>query len=165
MTRVCVVGAGVIGSLYAGHLAEVTDVCVLVRRPAHAEALNEHGLRVTGKNERHAVLTATTDPAELPDVALCIVATKTTHLDAAAQAIGGHLTGAMMMTIQNGLGAEEIVTAHGDWPLLSAVTFMSGTKHSDTHVEYILDTETWIGPYSKTTRADADSVAALLVSE
>jgi 2-dehydropantoate 2-reductase len=27
------------------------------------------------------------------------------------------------------------------------VTFISGTKHSDTHVQYILDTETWIGPY------------------
>ena len=24
---------------------------------------------------------------------------------------------------------------------------MSGTKHSDTHVEYILDTPTWLGPY------------------
>ena len=24
---------------------------------------------------------------------------------------------------------------------------MSGTRHDDTHVEYILDTETWVGPY------------------
>ena len=48
--------------------------------------------------------------------------------------------GAAVMTIQNGLGAEEIVRAHGAWPLLSAVTFMSGTKHGDAHVEYVLDT-------------------------
>ena len=27
---------------------------------------------------------------------------------------------------------------------------MSGTRHSDTHVEYILDTETWLGPYEDT---------------
>jgi 2-dehydropantoate 2-reductase len=27
---------------------------------------------------------------------------------------------------------------------------MSGTKHSDTHVEYILDTETWLGPWEGT---------------
>ncbi len=57
------------------------------------------------------------------------------------------------MTVQNGLGAEEIVGAHGDWPLLSSVTFMSGTRHDDTHVEYILDTATWIGPYRDTTPA------------
>ena len=50
------------------------------------------------------------------------------------------------MTVLNGIGAEEIVREHGDWPIVSAVTFMSGTKHSDTHVEYILDTETWLGP-------------------
>ena len=30
------------------------------------------------------------------------------------------------------------------------MTFISGTKHSDTHVQYILDTETWIGPYEET---------------
>ena len=25
---------------------------------------------------------------------------------------------------------------------------MSGTRHDDTHIEYILDTETWLGPYN-----------------
>jgi 2-dehydropantoate 2-reductase len=68
------------------------------------------------------------------------------------------------MTVQNGLGAEEIVRRHGAWPLLSAITFMSGTRHSDTHVEYILDTETWIGPHSGTTPADAEAAAGLLVA-
>ena len=53
-----------------------------------------------------------------------------------------------MMTIQNGLGAKELLRAHGDWPLISAVTFMSGVRHADTHVEYELDTETWLGPYA-----------------
>jgi len=56
-----------------------------------------------------------------------------------------------VMTIQNGLGAEEIVRAHGERPLVSAVTFMSGVRHSDAHVEYELDTETWLGPYAGTT--------------
>ena len=41
--RVCVVGAGVIGSLFAGHLAQVADVCVLTRRREHADALNAQG--------------------------------------------------------------------------------------------------------------------------
>src|SRR4029450_5960669 len=38
--RVCVIGAGVIGSLFAGHLAEVAEVSVLPRREDHADALN-----------------------------------------------------------------------------------------------------------------------------
>ena len=70
--------------------------------------------------------------------------------------------GATVMTIQNGLGAEDVVAAHGDWPLLSSVTFMSGTRHTDTHVQYILDTATWIGPYRGTTEEDARRVAELI---
>ena len=49
------------------------------------------------------------------------------------------------MTVLNGLGAEAVVRRYGDWPIVSSVTFVSGTKHSDTEVEYILDTETWLG--------------------
>ena len=41
---------------------------------------------------------------------------------------------------------------------------MSGTRHSDTHVEYILDTATWIGPSRGTTGDDARAVAALIAS-
>ena len=54
------------------------------------------------------------------------------------------------MTIQNGLGAEEIVRRHGDWQIVSAVTFMSGVRRGDSHVEYELDTATWMGPYAGT---------------
>ena len=64
--RVCVVGAGVIGSLFAGHLARVAEVSVLCRRDEHARALNEHGLRVTGKAEFDVSVSAATSAAELP---------------------------------------------------------------------------------------------------
>jgi 2-dehydropantoate 2-reductase len=160
---VCVVGGGVIGSLYAAHLARVADVSVLCRREEHAHALNEQGLRVSGRHDFTAELRAATDPAELPEAELAIVATKTTELDAAASRLQGHWPNAAVMTVQNGLGAEEIVGRHGPWRLVSAVTFMSGTRHADTHVEYILDTETWLGPYGGTPQAVVDEIAALLV--
>jgi 2-dehydropantoate 2-reductase len=148
---VCVIGAGVIGGLYAGHLARVAEVSVLVRRPEQASALNEHGLQISGKNEFVSPVAATVDPAELPDFDLAIIATKATDLGDAAARLEGRAAGATMMTVQNGLGAEEIVRRHGDWPLISAVTFMSGVRHGDAHVEYELDTETWMGPYAGTT--------------
>src|SRR5262249_46627679 len=108
-------------------------------------------------------VTASADPAEL-DGELVIVACKGNDLEPLARRLSGHFAGATVMTIQNGLGAEEVVGAHGDWPLLSAVTFMSGTRRSDTHVEYILDTATWIGPYRGTTPDDGRAVAELIVS-
>ena len=153
-----------IGSLFAGHLARVCDVRVLVRRDDHARALNQRGLRVSGRSDFTVGLRAATDPGELGDVDLGIVATKGTGLDAAASTLTGHFRGATLMTVQNGLGAEEVVGGHGDWPLISGVTFMSGTRHDDTHVEYILDTETWLGPYRGTTFDDVRGVADLLTS-
>ncbi len=160
----CVVGAGSIGSLYAAHIATVSEALVLTRRQEHADALNREGLRVSGRHDLTARVTAAVDPGELPEPDLVIVATKSTELESAAAAIEGHFPAATVMTVQNGLGAEAIVRARGSWPLISAVTFMSGTKHSDTHVEYILDTETWVGPYEETPYEQVEEVAALLAA-
>jgi 2-dehydropantoate 2-reductase len=163
VTQVVVAGAGSIGSLLAAHLGRVAGVTVLTRRDEHAAALREQGLRVSGRGDFIARLDATADPAALPvDADLAILACKSTDLEPLAARLEGTLAGATVMTIQNGLGAEEIVAVHGDWPLLSAVTFMSGTRHGDAHVEYVLDTATWIGPYRGTTEVDARRVAELI---
>jgi len=153
----------VIGSLYAAHLARVADVSVLCRREEHARALKQEGLRVSGRHEFTAAVDAATAPAALPEPELTIVATKTTELEQAALRLQGNWPDAFVMTVQNGLGAEEIVLRHGAWPMVSAVTFMSGTRHADTHVEYILDTETWLGPYGDTPFAVVEQIADLLV--
>ncbi len=150
MRRVLVIGAGVIGSLYAAHLTRVAEVSVLARREEQARALNDEGLRISGKAELTAAVVAAVDPDDVPECDLVIVATKATQLQAAAAALAGRFPGAAVMTIQNGLGAEEVVARCGDWKLISAVTFMSGKRHSDSHVEYELDTETWLGPYAGT---------------
>jgi 2-dehydropantoate 2-reductase len=152
MNRVCIAGAGVIGSLFAGFLARVTDVTVLTRREEHARALNDGGLRVSGRGDFTSRVIAATEPGALPEPDLVIVASK------------GHWPDAILMTVQNGIGADEIVARHGAWRLLTAVTFMSGTRHADTHVEYVLDTATWIGPSRGTTADDARAVAALIES-
>jgi 2-dehydropantoate 2-reductase len=153
----------VIGSLFAGHLARVCETTVVCRREEHAAALNERGLRVTGRHEFEADVRAATQAEALPEPGLVIVAVKTTELDSAAERLAGHWPGAVVMTVQNGLGAEEVFARRGPWRLISAVTFMSGTKHSDTEVEYILDTETWLGPYDRAPYELAAQAADLLV--
>jgi len=164
VNRVCIAGAGVIGSLFAGYLARVTDVTVLTRREEHARALNEGGLRVSGRGNFTSRVTAATTPDALPEPDLVIVASKGGDVELLAAQLAGHWPEAMLMTVQNGIGADEIVARHGDWRLLTAVTFMSGTRHADTHVEYVLDTATWIGPSRGTTADDARAVATLIDS-
>jgi 2-dehydropantoate 2-reductase len=163
--RVCVVGAGAIGSLFAGHLGSLVEACVLTRRQNHCDQLNAEGLRVSGKSERQTKINASTDPGDLGDVDLVIIAAKANDVEACAKRLEGHFLHAMVMTVQNGLGCEELVARYGDWPIISAVTFMSGTRHSDVHVEYELDTATWLGPWAQgsATYDRAKQVAALIV--
>ncbi|HEY6053559.1 MAG TPA: 2-dehydropantoate 2-reductase [Gaiellaceae bacterium] len=161
---VCIAGGGVIGSLFAGHLARVCEVSVLTRRPEHAEALEREGLRVSGRSDHTASVRASVDPAELGEPELVIVACKGTDLEAVSERLEGAFPGATVMTVQNGLGAEEVVGRHGAWPLVSSVTFMSGTRHADTHVEYILDTATWLGPYRGASYEYCEEIAELIRS-
>ena len=66
----------------------------------------------------------------LPEPDLVLVCCKGNDVEELAGRLSGHFAGSTMMTVQNGLGADEILGRHGDWPLLASVTFMSGTRHS-----------------------------------
>lgn len=150
MKRVCVIGCGSIGSLYAAHLARITEVWAFVRRPEHARALNENGLRVTGSHEFHTQLRATHNPAELPKFDLGIVACKATQTVEALRPVAHLFDNGAILSSQNGLGAEEIIADLSKTYVMRGTTFMSGTRHDDTHVQYELDTATWMGPFEPT---------------
>jgi 2-dehydropantoate 2-reductase len=147
MKRVCVIGCGAIGSLYAAHLARVAEVWGFVRRQGHADALNREGLRVSGGHEFHVTLKATTRAEELPECDLGIVATKATQVAQSMAEVGPRFDKGAVLSAQNGLGSEEIIAACTRGQVIRGTTFMSGTRHSDTHVQYELDTATWLGPF------------------
>jgi 2-dehydropantoate 2-reductase len=147
MKRVCIVGCGAIGSLYAAHLARVAEVWALVRRDDHADALNREGLRVSGKHQFHVSLKATTLPNEIPECELAIVATKATQVAESISPVGFRFDKGAVISAQNGLGSEEIIAEHTQGQVIRGTTFMSGTKHTDTHVQYELNTATWLGPF------------------
>jgi 2-dehydropantoate 2-reductase len=162
--RLCIVGCGAIGSLYAAHLARVGEVWVLVRRDDHARALNRDGLRVSGKHNFAVSLRATSAAADLPECDFGIVATKATQVEEAIAEAGRRFDRGAVVSAQNGLGSEEIIAAHTRGQVIRATTFMSGTKHSDTHVQYELDTATWLGPFEprQTPMSLVDEVAELI---
>src|SRR5262245_28180157 len=83
--KVCIVGCGAVGSLFAANLAQLDDVEVWAYDLAqeHVDAINREGLRLSGAREVHGRLRATTDPLELPQCEFGIVATKAMHTSAA----------------------------------------------------------------------------------
>ena len=150
MKSVCIIGCGSIGSLYAAHLARVTEVWAYVRRPEHARALNEKGIRVTGTHDFHANLRASHDSAEMPEFDLGIVSCKALQTAEAVGPVAHLFRQGAILSSQNGLGSEEIIAGLAKTFVVRGTTFMSGTRHSDTHVQYELDTPTWMGPYEPT---------------
>jgi len=165
MKRVCIIGCGAIGSLYAAHLARVAEVWVLVRRKEQAEALNRDGLRVSGSHDFSVTLRATDNPRELPDFDFGIVATKATQVKESIAAAGDRFNRGALISVQNGLGSEEIIAEYTNGLVIRGTTFMSGTRHSDTHVQYELNTATWLGPFEprNTPFAVVQEAAELLV--
>jgi 2-dehydropantoate 2-reductase len=110
--KIAVVGAGAMGSVYAALLAEAGNAVAVVDVDAeHVEAIRARGLRVTGASgDRTVEVEATTSSAEMGVVDLLVVATKSMDVAAAARSsaplIGETTT---VLTIQNGLGAADVV--------------------------------------------------------
>jgi len=112
--RICVVGAGAVGSLFAAHLAQVDGVEMWaydVSHP-HVDAINQNGLRLIGEADLVGRVRATTDPSELPACEFGIVATKSMFTgEAIAQSAHAFSEGAVA-SVQNGVGNEETIAEH-----------------------------------------------------
>jgi 2-dehydropantoate 2-reductase len=109
--RIAIVGAGAMGSVYAGLLGDAgNDVWAIDPWAEHVAAIREHGLRVEGASGNRVVrLAATSDPSEVGEVDLVVIATKAMQVRAAAEnahALLGPET--MVLTMQNGLGSPEV---------------------------------------------------------
>ena len=151
MKKILIVGAGAIGSLYAAHLARVAEVWVFARRPEHVRSINHHGIRVTGHNEFHARLRASSDVHDLPHFDFGIVATKANQTREAFAPVAHLFDSGAVLSAQNGLGSEEVIAElMPSGYVIRGTTFMSGTRFADDHVHYELNTATWMGPFEPT---------------
>jgi 2-dehydropantoate 2-reductase len=158
---VAVLGCGAIGSLYAAHLARVpgTEVWVVDPWREHLDAVSAAGLRVTGLVEFTVRLNACTDAADLPPCAFGVVATKAAHTRDAVTAARGALADAAVVSLQNGLGTEEVV-AEVIGRVMRGSIVTAGAVTAPGTVRYDARGDTWIGPFEPSP-ARADEVARL----
>ena len=113
--KIAVVGAGAMGSVYAGLLATAgNEVWAIDTWQEHIDAIRAAGLRVEGASgDRTVRLDATTDASEPGTCDLVIIATKADGVASAAASIQPLLRGdTLVLTIQNGLGAAERICRH-----------------------------------------------------
>jgi len=155
--RVCVVGCGAVGSLFAANLAQLDDVEVWAYDLArdHVDAINEHGLRLSGAGEVVGRLRATTDAAELPACDFGIVATKAMHTSSAIRATAAALANGSVATVQNGLGNEEALAEHVE-RVIRGTTFPAGKLVGPGHVQWDVKGDTTFGPFETQPAAAAE---------
>jgi 2-dehydropantoate 2-reductase len=146
--RVCVVGCGAVGSLFAANLAQIDDVEVWAYDldRAHVDAINRDGLRLSGAGEVVGRIQATADAGELPPCELGIVATKAMHTDAAVSAAAGALSEGAVASVQNGIGNEEAIAAHAP-RVIRGTTFPAGRLLAPGHVQWDVKGDTTLGPF------------------
>jgi 2-dehydropantoate 2-reductase len=146
--KVCVVGCGAIGSLFAGHLGRVdgVEVWAYELQREHVDAINASGLRISGASELVAEVRATTDPDAIPPCQYGIVATKSMHTEAAIAATAGAFADGAVCSVQNGVGNEELLARHVP-RVMRGTTFPAGHLVEPGHVEQDTGGKTWIGPF------------------
>ena len=146
--RICVIGCGAVGSLFAANLATLDDVEVWAcdLNQLHVDAITEKGLQLVGAGAVVGHPRATSDPAAIPACDYGIVATKAMHADAAIAATAHAFTGGAVATVMNGVGNEETLAAHVA-QVIRGTTFPAGKLLEPGVVQWDVKGETTFGPF------------------
>jgi 2-dehydropantoate 2-reductase len=149
--KICIVGCGAVGSLFAAHLAKAGEAEVWAYDvwKDHTDAIRENGLRLSGAADFTARLQATSDPSELPQCDFGIAATKAIHTRSAIAQTAHAFAHGAVCSVQNGVGNEEIIAEHVKY-VIRGTTFPAGHPIAPGHIGYDIKGDTWIGPFEPT---------------
>ncbi|MDL0142058.1 2-dehydropantoate 2-reductase [Halobacterium salinarum] len=162
--RVVVQGPGSLGSLVGGVLAGgETAVTLLGHQSEHLTRVREDGLRVVQPDGTTRVTrpSVATDPSVVADADLVVVCVKSYDTASAARALGRQCDGAMVLTLQNGLGNAAVLAEHvpADTVLVGTTTHGAAPTEPGV-VRHASGGETTIGRYRGANDARVASVAA-----
>ena len=146
--RICVVGCGAVGSLFAANLATLDDVEVWAfdLNRTHIDAIKQKGLQLIGAGEVVGHPDATSDPSELPPCDFGIVATKAMHAASAIAATAHAFADGAVATVMNGVGNEETLAAHVE-RVIRGTTFPAGKLLEPGVVQWDVKGDTTFGPF------------------
>lgn len=138
--QIVVAGAGSLGSAIGGALARAGHHVTLVTRDAeHVAAIRGHGLRLHDGDSEHTVAaTAATSYAGIAPADLVVVLVKSFDTTAAVTAARSVIADdTVVLTLQNGVGCEEMIAAVvGRERVVAGRTFVGGRLVAPGLVEY-----------------------------
>lgn len=164
---VLVAGCGAIGGMFAGYLARVVPVWVWDPWVEHVAAMNRDGLHLTtpDRGEWTAKVTAVADGKLLRNepIEAVIVAVKSTSTRKAIAAVAPYLSDPLYLSVQNGLGNEEVIAEVSGGRVSQGVTMNAATLIGPGRVKQELVGATWFGPHTNSRLADCQGLAQSMV--
>jgi 2-dehydropantoate 2-reductase len=134
--RIAVIGAGAVGSVIGGLLAEAGEDVTLIGRRSHVDAVNRNHLRIDGALGAMQVRVRAAERLDF-EPNLVLLTTKTQGVAAAAREIRPYVIGVPVVTMQNGVRSDELVAnVLGKDDLLSCVVLFGATFLEPGRVTY-----------------------------
>src|SRR4051812_40426296 len=109
--KIHIVGSGAIGGMAGVHMAmHGEDVTFVDQWREHVEAMQQHGMRITGIHGDQQVPVRAILPDQIDEpLELVFLAVKSQHTEAAVRGIMPHLTPeSVVVSLQNGMNEEKI---------------------------------------------------------
>jgi 2-dehydropantoate 2-reductase len=161
--KIAVIGAGAIGCCVAGYLKKAGEDVVLIGKQDQVDTINAKGLTISGARGtdtiRLPVATKMSEPCDLT-----IFAVKTQDMDDAFAANSDFLDTGLVLTSQNGVQADNILSSHFDRERqLSSIVMFGATYVKPGEITFNFDGDWIIGrpfsPLDPTTHDVADVLA------
>lgn len=147
--KIAVIGAGAIGSVVAAYLAKAGEDVVLVGRKDQVDVINQMGLSIKGvRGDETIKLKALTKLDQSYD--LVIFAVKTQDIEDAYQANCEYLEQGLVMTSQNGVQADNLLSCHYEKDkIISSIVMFGATYIRPGEITFNFDANWIIGkPYT-----------------
>lgn len=161
--KIAVMGAGAMGSLFGGLLADAgEDVTLIDIWKEHVDAINARGLRVTGiSGDRTIEVNSTTDPGKVGPVDLVIIFVKSYDTaEAARDAMPMASDETVFLSLQNGLGnIDNIAEAAGKHRIIRGVTAQGSTMRGPGEIYHAGQGPTVIGELDETSTERVKRIA------
>lgn len=159
-------GAGGMGALFGSILADGgLEVALVDTDQVHIDTINRDGLRIKGfGGDRTRWLCATTDAGQIERADIVLVQCKAHGTRAAAEA-AKHLIdgGAVAISLQNGLGNEEVLAeVLGGENVLGGLSTMAGWRLGPGVVQDFSRVPSWIGEMGGGLSDRVQAIAACL---
>ncbi len=149
--KVAVLGAGAMGCLFGGLLAEKgLNVVLIDIWKEHVDMINKKGLKMDGHGgDRFIKIKATTDSNKLNAVDAIIIMCKATVLEKALMGVKNIIAEkTVLMSFQNGIGHESIMSKiAGKEKVLGGTTTQASNILGPGHIKNHASLPSWIGEY------------------